>query len=631
MLVEDTVRDTRHPIGISAIRALPRLPGSSLRTRLIGSIVLTTIPLVILLWISAHRQLARESVNLEQEVQRLTAFIAGDVNNLLESTRQLLLAIASMDHEESPAIVRAKLADLAAQCPDYRAFGFIALHSPFLHSDIGADAVAIDAATVERAIRTHGLVVGVSPRGKTDERGFLTVVWCPPVRGNAVARGLAYAVLDLHWFDRLLAEKRVAGEQSLFPGHMVLSILDRSGSVLTRYPDKEKWTGTTMPDTVILQAVLARGEGAADLTGVDGVTRFYAFQSVSGVAGDIVVCTGVLRDAALASARATLYWTIGAVLGVAVFLVLVAWFATGLFIARPVTALVDTTQKLAAGDLSVRAGGFAGPREIARLARAFDSMAAILQQDAAERQRMQNELVTYDRQLRSMSHETALAEEQERRRIAGGLHDKAGPLLAACYMKLGKVLKAPDATETPATLEECRDFIDQAVRELRSLTFELCSPALYTLGLAPAVSELCRTTAERHNLEIIFRDQEAPADLPTDARVILYRAVCELLHNVVKHAEAPRVIVTCGGDAEEVFILVEDHGLGFDAPDVGRGFTRNGGFGLFNLRERVTHLGGVFTVASSRGTGTRVRVSLPVRQTETRLEDEHVDPNSAGG
>ena len=109
-------------------------------------------------------------------------------------------------------------------------------------------------------------------------------------------------------------------------------------------------------------------------------------------------------------------------------------------------------------------------------------------------------------------------------------------------------------------------------------------------------------------------------DLSNDERVVLYRAARELLFNVVKHAEATRVTVTCGGDAEEVFVSVIDNGVGFDAADAGQGFSRTGGFGLFNLRERLEHLDGRFTVKSSRGAGTQVTVALPVRLSDNKKE-----------
>jgi signal transduction histidine kinase len=230
-----------------------------------------------------------------------------------------------------------------------------------------------------------------------------------------------------------------------------------------------------------------------------------------------------------------------------------------------------------------------------------------------------------------MSVEAALAEERERKQIAAGIHDKAGPLLATCYMKLSRAMKLRAPPEVTAALRESRELIDQAVVDLRSLTFDLSSPALYTLGLPAALEELCRDTARHHALTIAFQDQGTPNDLANDQRVVLYRAAHELLLNVVKHAEATRVTVTSGGDAEKVFVSVVDDGVGFDATEAGSGFSRTGGFGLFNLRERLTHLGGCLAMKSSRGTGTCAIASMPVPAPEGKEEREDGNPDSSGG
>jgi len=375
---------------------------------------------------------------------------------------------------------------------------------------------------------------------------------------------------------------------------------------------------------------MSKGEGTADLAGNNGERRLYAFQSVAAVSGDILVSIGISRESALAPMRRDVHHRLMAVSAIVLVLILTAWFGTGIFLKKPVSSLVEASRRLGTGDLSARTGITRGPREITHLAEVFDRMAETMQRNAVERAHLQEKLLQYDRQLRSMAFSTALAEEQERQQVAAGLHDKAGPLLAACYMKLGRALKSPAPPEVTAALSECRALIDQTIGELRTLTFDLSSPTLYTLGLTAAVEELCKDTAKHHALNIVFQDQGAPPDLSNDERVVLYRAARELLFNVVKHAAATRVTVTCGGDAEEVFVSVADDGIGFDTAGAGRGFSRTGGFGLFNLRERLAHLGGRFAVESSRGAGTRVVAALPVILHGREKEDADGDPGLSG-
>lgn len=595
------------------------------------AVILTILPLMALIWYGAQRQFERESMALEHEVQRLTAFITGDVNHLLEATRQILVAISEISRSTSPEAGNTVLANLTRQWPYYTSFGVINPMATMSHSNrfFGTVPDQADDQIFQRALESKNLVIGRFRAGTADGKDLLSIAYCVRETNDTSLSSVAFVVLDLGWLDSLLSEERVTGTKSLFPRDMILNILNRAGTILMRYPDKEKWTGKQLPDTTVLAEILKAGEGAADLKGVDGVSRFYAFQSVSAASDDILVCIGVSRDIALSAARRNMYLSLAGVSAVGFLLISLAWVGTGLFITKPVAALVEDTRRLGSGDLNARTGITSGPREIIHLAGAFDRMAEILQREAHSRERMQTKLADYDRQLRAMSVQATLAEEQERKQIAAGLHDKAGPLLATCFMKLGRALKLPASQEVSAALKENRELIDQAIGELRSLTFDLSSPVLYTLGLPAAVEELCRDTAKRHSLAIAFHDRGTPGDLSNERRIVLYRAARELLFNVVKHAEATRATVTCGGDVEEVFVSVTDNGVGFDASNAGHGFSRTGGFGLFNLRERVNHLGGRFAVESSRGAGTRVVVALPALPHVEQGEKEDDNANQS--
>ncbi len=612
------------------------LSKASLRAHLIAAIILITLPLLALIWHGAQRQFVRESEALEQEVQRLTTFITGDVNHLMENTRQMLIMAANISRTTSPEQRNAILAELANSCPYYSKFVVvIPTGETYRTASLGrVPAETIDEGLLKAATASKKLVVGrfdASGSGSSfGGKGMLCVAYYVAGGIDTNRSAVSFVWLDLGWLDALLAENRVTGEQSLFPRDMVLNILDRSGTVLTRQPDTAKWIGKRFPDSLVFNEIIKKGEGLADLVGVSGVRRLYAFNSVKAVSGDIIVSIGVSRETALAAAKSDMHRSMLGVSLVGIVLIFAVWFGTGVFIASPVSVLVKATQRLGAGDLATRTGLTSGPQEITHLAAAFDRMAETLQQDAHEREALQAKLVAYDRQLRSMAVETALAEEQDRRQVAAGLHDKAGPLLATCFMKLGRALKLPAPQGVTTAIEESRELIDQTIGELRSLTFDLSSPALYTLGLPAAVDELCRDMGKYHALDISCHDQGTPQDLSSDERVVLYRAARELLINVAKHAEATRVTVTCGGDAEEVFISVVDDGVGFDAAEAGYGFSRTGGFGLFNLRERMKHLGGRFTVNSSRGAGTRATVALPVRCGDDKKEQANGDPGISG-
>jgi signal transduction histidine kinase len=106
-----------------------------------------------------------------------------------------------------------------------------------------------------------------------------------------------------------------------------------------------------------------------------------------------------------------------------------------------------------------------------------------------------------------------------------------------------------------------------------------------------------------------------------DVAVLLFQTVRELLVNVVKHAQAQKVTVAIGRNGGNVQITVEDDGVGFDPSDISSRWNRNGGFGLFSIRERLGHLGGQLKVRSKSGHGTRVSLVAPLKCDETTLDE----------
>jgi signal transduction histidine kinase len=101
---------------------------------------------------------------------------------------------------------------------------------------------------------------------------------------------------------------------------------------------------------------------------------------------------------------------------------------------------------------------------------------------------------------------------------------------------------------------------------------------------------------------------------------MLYRAVRELLFNVVRHAKAGQVTVACLRDGDNVSIEVADDGRGFDPAAATTRETRKGGFGLFSIRERLACLGGRFEVKSGRGCGTKALLVAPLQGVRKRKE-----------
>ncbi len=219
--------------------------------------------------------------------------------------------------------------------------------------------------------------------------------------------------------------------------------------------------------------------------------------------------------------------------------------------------------------------------------------ALVIISNITERKAIEERLLSYQGRLRSLSSELGTIELRERRRIASELHDRIGQSLAVVKMKLG-ALRLAAGKGASAAVDDIRAVVDQTIADTRSLTFELNPPILDELGLEPAIEWLLEKFRAQHAIPAEFRDDGMTKPLDLDVRANLFRSVQELLLNVVKHANAGKIVVSAARSGEEIRITVADDGVGFDPGDVMEIGARMAGFGLFSIRERIASIGGRF-------------------------------------
>lgn len=210
--------------------------------------------------------------------------------------------------------------------------------------------------------------------------------------------------------------------------------------------------------------------------------------------------------------------------------------------------------------------------------------------------------------LRRLSAEMMMVEERERRKLSVDLHDGLSQILVLARMKL---TEARDETQAAVarSLIEVEDLVSRANSMVRSLTFQLSPPALYDLGLVPALEWLAEDIEKNYGLVVHVRDEDADIDLGRRTCTSLFRAVRELLVNVAKHARTSSADLCVARDGEYVRIEVADRGISFDPQQVS-----SGSYGLFAIRERLTYLGGKVDIHSAPGEGTRVRLLAPITE-----------------
>ena len=244
--------------------------------------------------------------------------------------------------------------------------------------------------------------------------------------------------------------------------------------------------------------------------------------------------------------------------------------------------------------------------------------------DITPRKLAEKKLITYQNKLRSLASELSLAEERERRLIAAELHDRIGQTLAMTKIKLGALRELALSPNLVKGLDEIRGLIEQTIRDTRSLTLELSPPILYELGFEAAVEWLTEQIQEQHGILIQFESDSQLKPLSQDVRVLLFKVVQELLHNVVKHAQARTAKVSLRENGDKIKIVVEDSGVGFDTDENKSRIGQMGGFGLFSVSERLDHLGGHFEIKSKPGHGTRVAILAPLNTKRRNAKGEMV-------
>jgi PAS domain S-box-containing protein len=215
--------------------------------------------------------------------------------------------------------------------------------------------------------------------------------------------------------------------------------------------------------------------------------------------------------------------------------------------------------------------------------------------------------------LRSLASELSMTEERERRRMATYLHDIIGQTLSITKMKIRTLQKSGPPAGQERALADIRDLIEQSIGDTQTLTFELCPPILYELSFEAAIEWLAERMAKQHAIAIEFLDDQQVKPLSEDVKVLLFAAVREILVNVIKHAEAKHAVVGLSREDGVMRVEVSDDGKGFDGVRKTDSAFGGGGFGLFNIRERLTYLGGHLDICSEPGSGTRVTIRAPLQ------------------
>jgi PAS domain S-box-containing protein len=234
------------------------------------------------------------------------------------------------------------------------------------------------------------------------------------------------------------------------------------------------------------------------------------------------------------------------------------------------------------------------------------------------------------KQLQALSVQLIEAEEQERRRIADLLHDDLQQLLSASRFQLSAIQPAVEEHgDAKRMLQDVDRLLAQSIEKSRRLSHDLCPAILHQAGLAASVEWLARQMLESHGLKVEVEVHNWVSLKKEPFKVFLFRAVREMLFNVVRHAGVDTARVSLENDGDRVQIRVSDRGRGFEPQSLSERANQGKGFGLFSIRERVNYIGGNLQVESKTGQGSCFTITLSLKDLEKSNEFFSSDPGQS--
>jgi PAS domain S-box-containing protein len=239
--------------------------------------------------------------------------------------------------------------------------------------------------------------------------------------------------------------------------------------------------------------------------------------------------------------------------------------------------------------------------------------------DITGRKEAERALKESENRLRVLSSQLLAAQESERRRIAGEIHDSISASLGAirfCVENIQDQLK--QGTVGPESLELLSTQIQRTIEDTRRIMSDLRPSVLDDLGIVPATNWFCREFQKTYSCICIEkRIAIEEGDIPDSMKTPIFRISQEALNNIAKHSKATLVNLWLRKTDDGIELMIQDNGQGFDLEKVLSQENSRIGLGLTSMRERVELSGGSFSIASNRGKGTIIRALWPIEQSSS--------------
>lgn len=202
-------------------------------------------------------------------------------------------------------------------------------------------------------------------------------------------------------------------------------------------------------------------------------------------------------------------------------------------------------------------------------------------------------------------------EEKERKRFAKDLHDGLGPLLSTVKMSVSSLAQMEHDEASREIVENTELVINEAIKSLKEISDNLSPHILNNFGLLRALNNFSNKINIARTIKINLKSNLKDERFDPNVEVVLYRVICELINNTIKHAKAKKIDLSLTKEGDYLTIVYKDDGKGFDVSKVIDQPTGTG-MGFSNIYSRINSLKGEITVESEQKTGTSVTIKVLV-------------------
>ncbi|MCX5903287.1 MAG: PAS domain S-box protein [Proteobacteria bacterium] len=233
--------------------------------------------------------------------------------------------------------------------------------------------------------------------------------------------------------------------------------------------------------------------------------------------------------------------------------------------------------------------------------------------DITDRKNIERELQESEQQLRRLTAELLIAQEAERKRIAGEVHDELGQSLTVLKLRLRTIEKQllKDQIKIKGECLDLLGYADGILKSVRRISRDLTPSILEDLGLSAAVRWLVDNFKENLDVNIALQADNIDSLVPKELQINVYRILQECLSNIGKHAGAQNITVSIRELQDGIRLCVEDDGEGYDVEQLAFLDGSKKGVGISTMRERALILNGTLDISSRQGAGTCVTLRIP--------------------